>query len=232
MVGMNRMMSRAFLVSVLFHLAVVLSFRVAPLLPETSRHIDSLPISAILVPAPRERSQTPPFENASPAVGRSVAPGIETASQSSSKPKSPFFQSISRSTVTDDVAVTERASVATAIPGAAAPVINSPVVAPADISVEGVRQYRLNLAREARRFKRYPELARERGWEGVVVVVVNTAAGATAPLVSLSQSSGFNQLDQAALELLETAVQTAVLPESLRGRQFGLTLPVDYRLGD
>lgn len=229
---MNRMMSRAFLVSILFHLAVLLSFRVAPLLPESSRHIDNLPISAILIPAPRGQSQTPPFENASSAVERSVASGIETASQPRSQPRSPFFPPISRSTVTDDIAVTERASVAAVTSGVVAPVVNSPTVAPADISVDGVRQYRMNLAREARRFKHYPELARERGWEGVVVVVVNTAAGAAAPLVSLSQSSGFDQLDQAALELLEVAAQTAVLPESLRGRQFGLTLPVDYRLSD
>lgn len=228
---MNRMMSRAFLVSVLFHLAVVLSFRVAPLLTESYRHSVSQPISAILVPAARARLQAPPLENSSSAVGRSVASGIDP-SQSRRKPKSPFITSISRSTVTDDVAVTERASVATAPSSAAVPVVDSHAVAPADISVDGLRQYRLNLAREARRFKRYPELARERGWEGVVVVVVNTAAGAAAPLVSLSQSSGFDQLDQAALELLETAVQTAVLPESLHGRQFGLTLPVDYRLDD
>lgn len=229
---MNRMMSRALLVSVLFHLAVVLSFRVAPLLPESYRHSVRLPVSAILVPAPRARLPAPQFENVSSTVGQAVASGIDAASQSRSKPKSPFIPSIPRSTVTDDVAVTERVSVATAPAGVAAPVVDSPEVAAATISVDGVRQYRLNLALEARRFKRYPELARERGWEGVVVVVVNTAAGATAPLVSLSQSSGFDQLDQAALELLETAVQTAVLPESLHGRQFGLTLPVDYRLGD
>ena len=229
---MNSMLSRAFLASILFHLAGVLSFRVAPLLPESSRHVVGLSINAILVPAQRELSLTKPFENASLAVGRSVASGVETVQQPRSKPKSSIFSSNSRSTVTDDVAVTERAPAATATSGFVAPVVNPTAVVPDDISVDGVRQYRLNLAREARRFKRYPELARERGWEGVVVVVVNTVAGATAPLVSLSQSSGFDQLDQAALELLEMAVQTAVLPESLRGRQFGLTLPVDYRLDD
>ncbi|HET7776889.1 MAG TPA: hypothetical protein VFK74_11010, partial [Azospira sp.] len=37
-------------------------------------------------------------------------------------------------------------------------------------SGDALRQYRLALALEARRFKRYPRLARERGWEGTVEV--------------------------------------------------------------
>jgi protein TonB len=101
-----------------------------------------------------------------------------------------------------------------------------------DISVDGVRQYRLNLAREARRFKDYPRAARERGWEGVVVVVVNTVAGVGVPVVSLSQSSGYDVLDQAALDLVGQSVDTATMPESLRGRQFALTLPIHYRLDE
>jgi protein TonB len=100
------------------------------------------------------------------------------------------------------------------------------------LDVDGVRQYRLSLAREARRFKRYPDQAREQGREGVVVVVVTTVAGVAIPQVRLSQSSGSDLLDEAALELLDIAVQTATLPESLRGQQFGLTLPIHYRLDD
>ena len=75
-------------------------------------------------------------------------------------------------------------------------------------------------------------LVKERGREGVVVLVVTTVAGVAIPQVRLSQSSGSDLLDQAALELLEIAVQTATLPESLRGQQFGLTLPIHYRLDD
>ena len=62
--------------------------------------------------------------------------------------------------------------------------------------------------------------------------VVTTVAGVGVPQVKLSQSSGFEPLDQAALELLELAVQSAVLPETLRGRQFALTLPIHFRLDD
>ncbi len=125
--------------------------------------------------------------------------------------------------MSDAAAVSSHETVTAA--GAAAP--------PKDeVSPDGVRQYRLNLAREARRFKRYPPLARQRGWEGVVVVLVSTVANGLLPQVSLSQSSGFELLDQEALELVSQAAHTATVPESLRNRQFGLTLPIHYRLDD
>jgi hypothetical protein len=53
------------------------------------------------------------------------------------------------------------------------------------------------------------------------------------PQVKLSQSSGFEPLDQAALELAGACrAYSAVLPETLRSRQFALTLPIHFRLDD
>jgi len=57
-------------------------------------------------------------------------------------------------------------------------------------------------------------------------------AGVPLPQVSLSQSSGFELLDQEALMLVAQAVTTAALPDSLRNRTFALTLPIHYRLDD
>ena len=77
------------------------------------------------------------------------------------------------------------------------------------ISQYGLHEYRLNLSREARRYKRYPALARQRGLEGVVVIVVSTSAGFPLPQVSLSRSSGQEVLDQQAMEMLSLAVRAA-----------------------
>jgi protein TonB len=154
---------------------------------------------------------------------------MDMLAKSGAAEKSAVFRSPTRSTATDDVAVTERAAVAS---GTISHAVSPAAVQGDDISVDGVRQYRLNLAREARRFKDYPRAARERGWEGVVVVVVNTVAGVGVPVVSLSQSSGYDVLDQAALDLVGQSVDTATMPESLRGRQFALTLPIHYRLDE
>ena len=100
------------------------------------------------------------------------------------------------------------------------------------VSHDGLREYRLNLGREARRYKRYPAVARERGLEGVVVVVVSTTAGISVPQVSLSHSSGYSVLDAQALEMAVLAVGSANLPESLRGRDFALDLPIRFSLGE
>jgi protein TonB len=97
---------------------------------------------------------------------------------------------------------------------------------------DDLRTYRLNLSREARRFKRYPAIARERGLEGIVVVVVSTRAGVALPQVSLSQGSGETVLDQQALEMVNFAVRYALMPNSLRQRDFGIDLPIHFSLDE
>jgi outer membrane biosynthesis protein TonB len=52
------------------------------------------------------------------------------------------------------------------------------------------------------------------------------------PQVSLSQSSGFDLLDEEALLLVGQAVRRAALPEGLRGHNFALTLPIQYRIDE
>lgn len=100
------------------------------------------------------------------------------------------------------------------------------------LSAEEEKEYRLNLSREARKLKRYPLLARERGWEGVVVVAVAMPLGSGPPVVSLERSSGYDELDHQALEMMQTAARQAILPVAMQGRRFGISLPIEYRLAD
>lgn len=99
-------------------------------------------------------------------------------------------------------------------------------------SADGLRQYRLMLAREARRFKRYPAYARERGWEGDVIILLAGASVLDTPSVSLEKSSGHAVLDEQALDIMRSAVSLATLPESLRGKKFRITVPIQFRLDD
>ena len=103
---------------------------------------------------------------------------------------------------------------------------NSPNV----ITQEGIREYRLNLSREARRYRRYPVSARQRGLEGIVVIAVAARAGLIEPQVGVSRASGQEVLDQQAVEMLGQAVRAANLPESLRGRDFTIDLPIHFSL--
>ncbi|MDE2585428.1 MAG: energy transducer TonB [Betaproteobacteria bacterium] len=106
---------------------------------------------------------------------------------------------------------------------AAAPVRES-------VSADAMRQYRLALGSEARRYKRYPRLARERGWEGVVEVTVHLGpAGASA---SLGHGSGFTALDDQAVEMIAQAARQTPVPEGLRGKDVSFSLPVQFSLDE
>jgi protein TonB len=226
---MTKVLRRAILVSILVHLAVLSSFWQPVLLPDMTTRAASRAINALLHSAEFPKPESPPFESLSAPAEKSAVTASEALKKSGSEKKAPVLPSFSRSTATEDIAVTDKAVV---FSGEAARASSAGAGQADKLDLDGVRQYRLSLAREARRFKRYPDQAREHGREGVVVVVVTTVAGVAIPQVRLSQSSGSDLLDEAALELLDIAVQTATLPESLRGQQFGLTLPIHYRLDD
>ena len=98
------------------------------------------------------------------------------------------------------------------------------------VSADDLRQYRLSLAIAARRFKRYPALARERGWEGTVEVAISLIALLPTPQIGLASSSGRSVLDEQALEMLAQAARSTDLPESLKGRDLRLLLPVTFSL--
>ena len=226
-----KMLRLAFLSSVLFHLALLFSMRNMSLLspPATDRAIRTLSISAQLISRADDSTWAPPTALMPLPSVRDKATPSEVLARPAGDTGHPVSGAFSPSTATDDIAVAEKASARTADLSATSGATQVPNE---EASPDGVRQYRLNLAREARRFKHFPPLARERGWEGVAVVVVGTVAGVPLPQVSLSQSSGFELLDQEALMLVAQAVTTAALPDSLRNRTFALTLPIHYRLDD
>jgi protein TonB len=97
-------------------------------------------------------------------------------------------------------------------------------------SLSGIRQFRLALAIEARRYRRYPEMARRAGLAGTADVRVSIDAAGSGRQVELGHTSGNPTLDAAALEMMRLAVQRAVLPDSLRGQSFAVLLPVVFEI--
>lgn len=110
--------------------------------------------------------------------------------------------------------------------GPAAPLAAAPPDA------EGLRQYRLALALEARRFRRYPARALEANLGGTVEVRVAVAAAGAPEDIALAHSSGHELLDDAALDMLRKAAPRTVVPDRLRGRTFVVSLPVVFDLAD
>lgn len=96
----------------------------------------------------------------------------------------------------------------------------------------GLRQYRLALAGEARRFRSYPNAAQHAGITGTAEVRVTVSAAGATRHADLARSSGHAALDAAALDMLRQAAARTQPPESLRGQDFAVLLPVVFEVED
>lgn len=102
----------------------------------------------------------------------------------------------------------------------------------AGLDADGIRSYRIGLAREARSHRRYPPLALERGWTGTAEVQVDVSRQGRARQILLARSSGHEILDREAVAMMSHAAASAALPDSLRGQEFAVRLPVVFDLAD
>ena len=100
------------------------------------------------------------------------------------------------------------------------------------VSAEAVRQYRTSLAISAKRFKRYPVLARERGWEGSVEVVLDFRRELPGPEIAIVSSSGKAVLDEQGVEMIRQAARATEVPDGLKGRNFRMRMPISFSLSD
>lgn len=99
-------------------------------------------------------------------------------------------------------------------------------------ALDGLRGYRLAVASQARRFKRYPAEARASGRTGSTEVRLEVGGDGTPRPATVSRSSGHDSLDRAALAMIDAGAARARLPDSLRGRGFTVLLPVVFSLDD
>ncbi|MCF8176250.1 MAG: TonB family protein [Burkholderiaceae bacterium] len=100
------------------------------------------------------------------------------------------------------------------------------------VAADGLRRYRLALASEARRFKRYPLQATASGWSGTAEIRLEVGSDGRPRGATLAHSSGHEALDRAALTMIDAGALRARLPDSLRGKDFSVTLPVVFNLED
>lgn len=76
----------------------------------------------------------------------------------------------------------------------------------------------------------YPPLARQRGWNGKVVLSVTVDSSGVLKHVHLAQSSGYEILDQSALTTMQQVQRIADAQYGFDGSDMELELPVIYRL--
>lgn len=93
-------------------------------------------------------------------------------------------------------------------------------------------QYRIAIIAAAKRYKKYPRLALDNNWEGQAEIRMVVGADGTIASISVKTRSGFEVLDQQALEMIRKAKPLAPIPAGLRGRGFTVDVPVVFSLKD
>lgn len=90
--------------------------------------------------------------------------------------------------------------------------------------------YRRELLGMAARYKRYPLVARDNNWEGMVTVRLAIGANGMIASITIAQSSGHEVLDRAALDMVRKAKGAVPIPAALRGKPFVVSIPVVYEI--
>jgi len=91
-------------------------------------------------------------------------------------------------------------------------------------------QYRLALIGVARRYKRYPAQAMDKGWQGRVEIRLVVGANGSIQSSLVKASSGYEILDNQALDMVKKAKPLTPIPAALRGREFTVDIPVIFDL--
>ena len=161
-----------------------------PALPETA----PAALAAAAPSAAEAPKLAPPETVTMPSANRALRPPARVPPPPAKTPRRAAPPATAKRS-SDDGRAPQTASVPTvaadAAPGAAAPRAGSEA---------GITPPRYGFGSAANPIPRYPETARENGWEGVVMLSVSVGAGGEALSVSISKSSGHGLLDAAAVD--------------------------------
>jgi periplasmic protein TonB len=236
----NRAINYAVLASLVFH--GVLLFGLS--LNRESQRAPSLPgplVAHLVEPAPVKAA--PPPEPPKPQAKEPPPPPVV-------KPPPPKPSPIAKAAPKIPAAKPAPVPPAPAAPAVEAPppsAPSSPAAAPGPTakadpqptsplpSAEGpdtlsIRQYSIEVAGFAKKFKTYPRVARDNNWEGKVVIRVAVKANGVNATYSVLESSGHEVLDKQALEMVTRGRPRAQIPPALQGKEFSFDIPVFYEM--
>lgn len=237
-------------VSILLHAAILFLFpgmRQGPSSSNSDQVLKArlMPRSEIrersVVPEPEQRQPEPPkrFEPPRPVTQPPVAalpapsPRLATPAPSSAAPATPPAAA---------------APAAPAAPPVAAPAPPPPAArqgadGQASAAADGARpqpsadagsidRFRQDVLIATRRYKRYPAQAMEKGWEGRVEIHLAIGSNGMTQSFRVKTSSGFQLLDDTALDMVRKARGIVQIPPALRGREFVVDVTVIFNMRD
>lgn len=114
------------------------------------------------------------------------------------------------------------------------PVVEAPPPVPAGPTpseIEAAKgKYKRMLLAAMNKHKKYPRIAKSRGWQGKVIIQFNLDRNGNILSKKIIQSSGHNALDKAAIKMAEKAAPFPKPPSILSGDSFNIKVPVPFKL--
>ena len=243
--GPNRAFNYAVLASVILHAALLFGFslreRARPIEPAVPivAHLVELPPAVAAAPAaaaPQPEPMKPPSaarpprpkpaaskpvakEKPAPRIERTVEPRVEEAQLVEAEPAAPVPAPAAPAVIAD----VERAPAASASASAGEAGGTRP-----GADARSVAEYRLQLIGAAPKYKRYPRVARDNNWQGLVALRMAFSASGGVASLSVTKTSGYDVLDQQAMEMFKSAAAAVPVPPLLRGKEFAFDLAVTY----
>ena len=86
------------------------------------------------------------------------------------------------------------------------------------------------LAAAIAKYKQYPKIAQMRGWQGLIIIELQLNPQGTVIYSQIKKSSGYDVLDQEALEMIKRASPFPQPPEALRSKNFTVLVPISFKL--
>ena len=127
-------------------------------------------------------------------------------------------------------------SIAQPIPKEVAPpmpaeaISKTPNILPQEQVTQHLESYSSLLANAIAKYKQYPKIAQMRGWQGTVIADLEIDSKGSVVSVKIKKSSTYEVLDNEALEMIKKASPFPTPPESLRGKNFNVLVPISFKL--
>ena len=103
-------------------------------------------------------------------------------------------------------------------------------IVPQEQVTQHLESYSSLLANAIAKYKQYPKIAQMRGWQGTVIADLEIDSKGSVISVKIKKSSTYEVLDNEALEMIKKASPFPAPPESLRGKNFNVLVPISFKL--
>ena len=234
---------RAIILSILIHLLVVFL-----LLPKMNKHDIKMPppLQVSLAqpksmenkPSPeKEKSPEPPKpevkkpEPPKPEVKKEPLPVPEKTPTTVPLSKPPVSVKPKEEQVTEANPKPEANPTRVITKAADAPQETKTVNAPSPEKVNAAtNDYSSLLAAAIAKYKQYPKIAQMRGWQGLIIIELQLNPQGGVIYSQIKKSSGYDVLDQEALEMIKRASPFPQPPEALRSKNFTVLVPISFKL--